>query len=430
MDSLIKQNKLSKLGLCYFGCVVFCSSLVMMIFGLITRIHRECLKNKFCKNKVVLFTDYHDGVNGVAKYTRKLMQYMSCRDFEFVFTSQYGTDLGERESSRMQLIKCHTLITLNNDFKIQISHPWHIYKVLQSMKPTFVELQTPSVNSMLVMIYCIVSGIGVISNYRTDVLTYTALHDFNQKQKKVIRWWISVILNFSKYILVPSQYVANSLKEDFNNLRNPIKVLQRGVELELFSPLQKSYAITEQSDRGRIVTYCYVGRISKEKELDFLADIWEAFSKMQDKRCRLVIVGEGPYLKLLKERLKESKGVYFKNFLSPHALVNIYRNSDFFVFPSGFDTFGNVVLEAIASGTPALVSNKGGPQEIIENGVSGWVIPYRCTDAWLENLVRTSKFNENLSEKYQKCARERAEQFSFKLAIDDYVSFYRDIRDR
>ncbi len=92
----------------------------------------------------------------------------------------------------------------------------------------------------------------------------------------------------------------------------------------------------------------YVGRISKEKDLDVLA---AAYRKLREKHpaTRLVFVGDGPYLKELREALPEA---FFTGYLSGGDLAKAFASADIFVFPSTTDTFGNVVLEAMASGFP------------------------------------------------------------------------------
>ncbi len=87
-------------------------------------------------------------------------------------------------------------------------------------------------------------------------------------------------------------------------------------------------------------------------------------------RTRLVFVGDGPYLKELREALPEA---VFTGYLSGGDLAKAFASADIFVFPSTTDTFGNVVLEAMASGLPAVVSDTGGPRELVKNGVTGYV---------------------------------------------------------
>ena len=149
-----------------------------------------------------------------------------------------------------------------------------------------------------------------------------------------------------------------------------LKILPRGLDTTLFNPGKRTSGYREKfGARNGEPVLLYVGRISKEKDLDVLA---AAYRKLREKHpeARLVFVGDGPYLKELRETLPEA---VFTGYLSGAELANAFASADIFVFPSTTDTFGNVVLEAMASGLPAVVSDTGGPRELVRNGVTGYV---------------------------------------------------------
>src|SRR5207247_1799225 len=109
----------------------------------------------------------------------------------------------------------------------------------------------------------------------------------------------------------------------------------------------------------------YVGRVAPEKNLDLLA---RAFAPPAD--AGLTIVGEGPSLPELRQRLPNA---VFTGRLGGESLARAYADADYFVFPSRTDTLGNVVLEAMASGLPAIVSDRMGLKELVQDGVTGFV---------------------------------------------------------
>ena len=116
----------------------------------------------------------------------------------------------------------------------------------------------------------------------------------------------------------------------------------------------------------------YVGRISKEKNLDRLI---QAFLELSDdhRPVSLVIVGDGPYLYELNKRYP-FPGIAYTGLLQGDDLATAYASADLFVFPSTTDTFGNAVLEALASGLPTVVSDQGGPRELVEGLGCGLVV--------------------------------------------------------
>jgi glycosyltransferase involved in cell wall biosynthesis len=149
-----------------------------------------------------------------------------------------------------------------------------------------------------------------------------------------------------------------------------LKILPRGLDTGLFHPEKKQNDFWKQRGlRDGEVGALYVGRVSREKNLDLLAASCRRLLASGVK-VRPLVVGDGPYAAMMKELLPE--GIYTGS-LHREELAAAYASADFFVFPSTTDTFGNVVIEAQASGIPVIVSDVGGPKDLIEDGVDGLI---------------------------------------------------------
>ncbi|MEY2439678.1 MAG: hypothetical protein QOI34_1063, partial [Verrucomicrobiota bacterium] len=149
-----------------------------------------------------------------------------------------------------------------------------------------------------------------------------------------------------------------------------LKILPRGLDTELFHPTRRDPAFwTKFGSTNGKVRLLYVGRISKEKNVDVLAD---AYRQLRDEGLpiELLLVGHGPYSQALAETLPDA---IFTGYLKGKELATAYASADVFAFPSTTDTFGNVIIEAQASGMPVIVSDAGGPKELVENGGNGIV---------------------------------------------------------
>jgi len=109
--------------------------------------------------------------------------------------------------------------------------------------------------------------------------------------------------------------------------------------------------------------------VSREKDLDLLAT---AYRRLREEglSIRLFVVGHGPYSDTLHESLPEA---FFTGYLTGQELAAAYASADIFVFPSTTDTFGNVIIEAQASGVPVIVSDSGGPKELVEDNQNGLI---------------------------------------------------------
>jgi glycosyltransferase involved in cell wall biosynthesis len=157
-----------------------------------------------------------------------------------------------------------------------------------------------------------------------------------------------------------------------------------GVDNEKFSPQARD----SQSwiSRGVTETYklFYAGRVSVEKNLPFLADAFARLCKDR-KDVALVIAGDGPYLPAMKKALA-GLPVYFLGYQDDSTLPGLYASSDLFVFPSKTDTLGQVVIESQAAGLPVLVSDVGGPQEVMDHGITGLVLPAENPAVWADAI--------------------------------------------
>jgi glycosyltransferase involved in cell wall biosynthesis len=143
--------------------------------------------------------------------------------------------------------------------------------------------------------------------------------------------------------------------------------MQRGVDAGLFNPSKRR---RDAEDRDHVLGF--VGRLSVEKNVALLAQVQQELEKMGHKSFHFLIVGQGGEEGRLRERLPRAE---FTGVLHGEELATAYANMDLFVFPSHTDTFGNVVLEAQASGVPAIVTPDGGPCTIVRDGETGRVVP-------------------------------------------------------
>jgi glycosyltransferase involved in cell wall biosynthesis len=147
----------------------------------------------------------------------------------------------------------------------------------------------------------------------------------------------------------------------------PCHLMPRGVDADLFHPAKRK---RNPDDREFILGF--VGRLSVEKNIALLAQVQEELEAMGVTNFRFLIVGHGGDENWLRERLHRAE---FTGVLKGEPLSEAYASMDLFVFPSHTDTFGNVVLEALASGVPAIVTPDGGPPTIVRDGESGRIVP-------------------------------------------------------
>ena len=188
--------------------------------------------------------------------------------------------------------------------------------------------------------------------------------------------------------------------------------MRRGIDTNLFTP--------ERRDRadGRFVIG-YVGRITSEKGVRLLLDIERELEARGVRDYVFRVIGHGGELDWLRANLKQAE---FPGVVKGEALAREYSNMDLFVFPSRTDTFGNVVLEAFASGVPALVTDAGGPKFLIDEGVNGMV---RRTDAEFASAAAALALERERIPAMRAAARQCALSQSWDSVFESVYEAYR-----
>lgn len=215
-------------------------------------------------------------------------------------------------------------------------------------------------------------------------------------------------------IFVPSRSTGKELEEKGIHA-DKIQLFPRGIDVERFHPskrngrFEKRYAL---QGKTRLI---YVGRVSREKDLHILTNVFKILSLSMPDVC-LVVVGDGPYLEEMKSELKGQPAV-FTGYLEGEDLTEAYASCDLFVFPSTTDTFGNVVLEAQASGLPVIVTDSGGPQENLIEGKTGLIVPANNSEALLDaicSLIKDPNRLKNMSREARIYMEERSFEKNFE----------------
>jgi len=135
----------------------------------------------------------------------------------------------------------------------------------------------------------------------------------------------------------------------------------------------------------------------------------------------LFIVGDGPYLEEMRREMADTPCI-FTGYLAGEELAEVYASCDLFIFPSTTDTFGNVVLEAQASGLPVIVSDSGGPQENVIQGETGFIIP--ANEDSLCNTIKMLITQPQQLKEMGLAARDYVQQRSFAAAFQASWKMY------
>ncbi|MEK9150045.1 MAG: glycosyltransferase family 1 protein [Candidatus Desantisbacteria bacterium] len=378
---------------------------------------------------VALFTDTYDEINGVGMTLHKLSSFAEKEKiFLDVFCpgelkrSDPPTLTEKRGTVKIHRYKPVAPLPIYSDLSFDMKFLRNrIITYCEQAGFDLIHTATPGSMGLTALFVSHTYKIPLIGSYHTSLPLYVRKRveqtlgklGFTGSTLEEATWnYLAWYYQQCKLVLAPSESTKEELERRFRNI--PIKIFSRGIDTDFFNPKYRNDGLIEKYGLKRPLAL-YVGRVSIEKNLNLLVEI---FTKK--KSPQLVVVGDGPYLSEMKKALPNG---LFLGFTQGKALSEVYASSDFFVFPSATDTFGNVVLEALASGLPAIVSDGGGPKELVIDGQTGFVV--KAGDAGkLKGKIELLAENDKLREKMSGAAVEYAKKISWEAVFTNLFSIY------
>ena len=383
--------------------------------------------------RVAFYSDNLDEVNGISNNLRHVITYMRGHGYKAALVgSAFNTrPCGVVENGYVILLpRVFSMEQLGYaNSELAIPHVRPILRLLKRYPVDVVELETPSPGAWAIAFCAKIAGIKVISHYRTDVPTYTKTLVKAKWMYRYVLMLMQIFYGFTRPVVSPCKDYKNILHNDIKVPLDKIEIIRRGIPLENYSPDFRGKGTWEKfSDLQGKVRFVYVGRISKEKNLPLLRNLWMEFRKKHDD-AELMFVGDGWYLEELKKDFASAPEVHFAGVQGGETLAGLYADADFLLFPSTTDTFGNVVVEALASGTPAIVTDKGGPQDIVFEKGCGQVLPADDTAAWLAELEKCMnlRHDEVAYQKVRENAYNRSKDYTLEKAAKAQWEFYKKV---
>jgi phosphatidylinositol alpha 1,6-mannosyltransferase len=262
-------------------------------------------------------------------------------------------------------------------------------------------------------------GVPIIASSHTDYERYAEYYGIPWAVPAgwaYLRWFYGR----AHQVLCPTRIFQDHLR---NRGVHHTAIWGRGVDLETFNPAHRSQAWRERLGCAEddIVVLC-VGRLGPEKGIHTLLDAWELLGPLR-RRARLVFVGAGMMEpEIVRRGLPDVRMLGVRQ---GYELSEAYASADMFVLPSATETFGNVLLEAMASGLPSVVVAAGGPTELAVHGESAWFVPPNDPARMSHGLARLIAGGE-LRRRLAREARATAVRYSWPSACDTVLSAYRE----
>ena len=258
-----------------------------------------------------------------------------------------------------------------------------VSQALERFAPNVIHIVTEGPLGLSVLQAAKSKGIPVSSGFHSPFQEFSRYFDLAFLIKPIQRYlrWFH---NNTQLTCIPSKDTEYILREF--GICCPLLVVGRGVDVSRFSPQYYSDVLRQQwKVTSSTKVMLYVGRLSPEKEIDVLIKAYFSMKKNTQQDIKLVIVGDGPERNRL-EMLCQGGEVVFTGNLSGLKLAQAYASANVFVFASQVETFGNVVLEAMASGLPIIAYNYACAHLHVKNGETGWLSALGDTTGFIQSI--------------------------------------------
>ncbi|HET6568403.1 MAG TPA: glycosyltransferase family 1 protein [Rhodothermales bacterium] len=268
------------------------------------------------------------------------------------------------------------------EYRVALGLPHSARRRLAEFQPTLFHIATPDILGNQALRLAQKWGVPAVASYHTHFSSYLKYYGFEEFEGFLWKY-LRRFYRHCEHVYVPSHSMAAVLRA--HEITKGLRIWQRGVNTRLFNPERRSMTWRQTLDVAeREVLITFVGRLVWEKGLGVYADVIEALHE-QGIPHRSMVVGDGPARSELSERLPET---IFTGHLDGDALARAYASSDVFFFPSDTETFGNVTLEAMACGLPAVCADATGSSSLVRHGVSGFLAPAGDNDVFFEYVSR------------------------------------------
>lgn len=378
-------------------------------------------KQSYQRNKRILWlTDTFTDLNGVSMTLQTIGKLAEEKGYAIQIMSSLTKEQQQQiPKSTLVIPPLYSFqLPYYEGLEINVPSVLRMLKQVYEYNPDEIYISTPGPVGMLGMLIGRIMGTRIKGIYHTDFTMESEAIIAEPAISGMIEQYSKWFFNQVDTLLVPSGEYMQLLKERGYRHRH-MERFRRGLRIEHFKPQN-----LPSKTPSKQVELLYVGRISKDKNIDFLLHVYRKLRSLHPD-IRLTLAGDGPHLLELQENCSDLPEVNFLGRIPYQELPQIYNRHDLFLFPSVTDTFGMVVLEAQACGIPTIVSNIGGPKDIVVHGETGFVLPVTEIQPWvnkISELLTDISSAGSICQQLGAAARSRVEtQFNWDSILQDIV---------
>lgn len=372
--------------------------------------------------RIALFTGaYNHIADGVSLTLNRLVRHLEIRGAEVLVFAPTVSDPPLEHAGNLDPVRSIAMPG-RPEYRISLRLSRSQKERLAVFDPHLIHIATPDIPGNQALGMARELGIPVVSSYHTHFSSYLSYYRLGWAEGFL---WnrLQEFHDRCLHTYVPSQSMADVLKS--HGISDGVRLWPRGVELDRFSPTHRDLSWRRGlgfADTDVVVSL--VSRLVLEKGLDVFADTMDRLSG-SGLPVKCLVVGDGPAREELEERLPDA---VFLGHQSGLDLSRAYASSDIFVFPSYTETFGNVTLEAMASGLPTICADATGSRSLVVPGTTGFLAPPQDASifaAHVERLVADGSLRAQMG----RAARDEARTYAWPVVLDRIVGYYLEILD-
>ncbi|WP_428407377.1 glycosyltransferase family 4 protein [Hyphococcus sp.] len=375
------------------------------------------------KLRVAVFSgNYNYVMDGPVRALNTLVAYLEREGHEVLVFAPTTDKPAFEHAGRLISVPSVPLPGRRSEYRFGLGLHGKCKRALDSFRPDIVHIAAPDYTGFGALNYARKFGVPAVASFHTRFDTYPRYYGMSWLEKYLTRY-MRYFYSRCEHVYAPSHSMVEELRRD--GIGDDIRLWTRGVDGDLFNPARRDMAWREANGfAADDVVVAFVGRLVLEKGIDIFVDAFNR-AKASAPKLKALIVGDGPERESFEKLLPE--GV-FAGYQQGPDLARAYASADIFFNPSITETFGNVTLEAMASGLPSVGATAAGSRSLIENGVTGYAAEPNAA-SFADKLVLLGN-DAPLRQRFGRTAREHSARFSWDAVLAELVSHYYEALDQ
>lgn len=370
--------------------------------------------------RVALFTGNYNYIkDGVALTLNRLVAFLEARGIPVLIFAPVAEKPAFQSVGEVVPVPSMAIPT-RPEYRIALGLSKEARRRLEAFRPTLLHIAVPDIAALKALKLAERWNVPVVASYHTRYDTYLRFYGLGLFEKLGQRYMRNFYSRVRR-VYPPSESMAEILRREGDPSK--VEIWARGVDSALFSPEKRDMAWRRQMGiADDEVAISFAGRLVKEKNTAIFVRVLNDLTG-RGLRVKPLVIGDGPEMASMRAGLKN--GV-FAGFLHGEELARAYASSDIFFFPSESETFGNVTLEAMASGLPAVNAIASGSNSLVTEGVTGYLVSARDEKAFADRLAALAGDPERRKQMGE-AARARAMDYSWDRILSGLLDSYRAV---